>query len=100
MLFNKKGIASANPGFSDNNVYNIARASTEHDQKSAYIALDRISPGAVAYLRVKDPAEWCQLQMSAMGCDSAGHITSNIVEGENGCIAEMRKKHPLTFLDA
>ena len=93
-------IASANPGFSDNKVYNIARASTEHDQKAAYIALERISPDAAAYLRSKDPKEWCQLQMSEMGCALAGHITSNLVEGENGCIAQMRKSHPLKFVDA
>ena len=95
-----KGTASANPGFSDDRVYNIARASTEHDQEAAYIALKRISPDAAAYLRTKDPKEWCQLQMSEMGCALAGHITSNLVEGENGCIAQMRKSHPLKFLDA
>ena len=35
-----------------------------------------------------------------MGCDLVGHITSNIVEGEKGFIAQMRKNHPLKFVDA
>ena len=56
-----KRIASANPGFSDDKVYNIARASTKHDQVVAYIELGNISLGDVTYLKSNDPAEWCQL---------------------------------------
>ena len=94
-----KGSATDNPAFRNAEIYNIARVSTETQQKKAWMKLSNY-PDIVAWLTKQDPRTWTALEMTKLGIALYGHICRNVVEGENGCIISMRSYDPLKFVDA
>ena len=82
-------------------MFKIVRASSEKKQKQAFNKLAIHYHGVAAYLKKKDPLLWLQYQMVAQkGFSFFGHISSNTVEGQNGCIIDKRELHPLIFTEA
>ena len=57
-------------------------------------------PGMSHWLEKREPKTWCALDMATEGVALYGHCTSNLVEGENGCISNMRKLDLFKFLDS
>jgi hypothetical protein len=87
--------------FHNNAVFKIARASSEKKQKQAFNQLAIHYPFVAAYLKSRDPLLWLHYDMGVdKGLSLHGHVTSNIVEGENGCIVNEREMHPLIFTEA
>ena len=93
----KSGDKKANPAFHNNQIYKVARSSTEAEKNTRFASLLRDFPSAAAKLKDVDAKKWCLFDMA--GC-MYGHITSNLVEGENGAIEKIRHEHPYIFIDS
>lgn len=85
-------------GFSNEQVIAVCTAKTDADFETALKRLSGTSRSAAGRLLSKDLLEWSVNAMSRNGIPTFGHCTSNVVEGTNGVLAEMRARHPYMFI--